>query len=166
MPMRPHWSNAGTLLLAIAPEAWPPPSRGARMDGIDFAPKTELHVTIVGRALGAELRTAIAADPGLATAIDATLASLDWSWTRDRAWWLLRKREGATQKASIVETVALPAMQRFHARLGQLLGRTLPVPPPHVTLYVAGGPEGIGVPDDATWRRYVVRAVSADELPA
>jgi len=154
------------LLLAIAPQAWRPPSRGVRVDGIDFVPKSELHVTIVGRALGAQVRLAMAADPALATAIDATVASLDWSWTRDRSWWLLRKRERGAGKASIAETVALPAMLRFHARLGQLLGRTLPVPPPHVTLYVAGDMEGIGVPDEERWRRYVVRAISADELRA
>ena len=41
-------------------------------------------------------------------------------------------------------------MARFHARLGGLLGESLPVPPPHVTLYVRGDAEGIGVPDDAT----------------
>ena len=152
------------MLLAIPPQAWTAPSRDVRVEGIEFAPKGELHVTIVGRALGAKAREAMAADAVLAAAIDATIATLDWSWTRNRAWWLLRKREGATEKASIVGTVALPAMQRFHARLGQLLGRTLPVPPPHVTLYVAGDREGIGVPDEAAWRRYVVRAVADDEL--
>jgi hypothetical protein len=164
MPMQPRWSDAETLLLAIPPQAWRPPSRGVRADGIEFAPKTELHVTIVGRALGAQAHAAMAADPALAAAIDATVSSFDWSWTRDRAWWLLRKRDGGADKASIVETVAMPAMSAFHARLGTLLGRTLPVPPPHVTLYVAGDTEGIGVPDDAAWRRYVVRAIAKDEL--
>ena len=166
MPMQPHWTDAGTLLLPITPQAWPPPRRGVDVDGSDFAPKRELHATVLGRALGARVRMAMAGNPALGTALDAVAASLDWSWTRDRAWWLLRKREGDAEKASIVETIALPAMQPFHARLGQLLGTTLPVPLPHVTLYVAGDPEGIGVPDGEAWRRYVVRAISADELRA
>ena len=164
--MRLHWSDAGTLLLAIAPDAWRPPSRGVRVDEIDFAPKTELHATIVGRGLGAEVRAAMAGDDALESAIDAAMASLDWSWIRRRAWWLLCKRDGRAAKASIVETIELPAMHGFHARLGTLLGRALPVPPPHVTLYVAGDPEGIGVPDGEAWRRYVVRTISADELRA
>jgi len=164
--MRPHWSEAGTLLLAIAPEAWRPPSHGVRVDGIDFAPKAELHVTIVGRVLGAEVRAAILGDGAAAAAIEEAIASLDWSWTRRRAWWLLRKRDGGAEKRSIVETITMPAMRGFHARLGTLLGRTLPVPPPHVTLYVVGTGEGIGVPDDDAWRRHVVREVAAHELDA
>lgn len=162
--MRPHWSDAGTLLLAIAPEAWRPPSHGVRVDGIAFAPKAELHVTIVGRVLGAEVRAAMAGEETLESAIEAALASLDWSWTRRRAWWLLRKRDGGAEKHSIVETLALPAMRGFHARLGTLLGRTLPVPPPHVTLFVARDADGIGVPDEDAWRRHVVREVAAHEL--
>jgi len=162
--MRPHWSDAGTLLLAIAPDAWRPPLRGVRVEGIDFAPKTELHATIVGRGLGAEVRAAMAGHDTLATSIDAAIASLDWSWTRQRGWWLLRKRDGGVEKTSSVETIALPAMREFHVRLGTLLGRTLPVPPPHVTLYVAGDAEGIGVPDDEAWQRHVVREVAAHEL--
>jgi hypothetical protein len=45
-------------------------------------------------------------------------------------------------------------MARFHGWLGQALGRALPVPPPHVTLYVRGDAEGIGVPDEASLARY------------
>ena len=154
----------GTLLLAIAPETWCPPPHGVRVDGIDFAAKSELHVTVVGRSLGQELHEAMAGGSVPGPAIEAAIALLDWSWTRRREWWLLRKRDGAVAKAAIVETVALPAMRPFHARLGGLLGRTLPVPPPHVTLYVAGDAEGIGVPDEAAWRRYVVRGLAAHEL--
>ena len=162
----PGWTAAGTLLLPIAAQAWPPPARGLRLDGIDFAAKTELHATVVGRALGARLKTAMAGDAALAVAIEATRATLDWSWSRGHAWWLLEKRSDATCKASIVEGIALPAMAAFHARLGALLGCTLPVPPPHVTLYTAGDADGIGVPDEATWRRCVVRELAATELGA
>ena len=45
-------------------------------------------------------------------------------------------------------------MAAFHQALGQLLGRALPVPPPHVTLYVAGTARGIGLPDPETLARY------------
>jgi hypothetical protein len=53
-------------------------------------------------------------------------------------------------------------MARFHAALGALLGRALPVPPPHVTLYVHGDAEGIGVPDAASLERYRVGAAWRD----
>lgn len=160
----PQWTPAGTLLLRIDPAAWPPPRHGLRLDGVDFAPKPELHATIVGRALGARLQAAMAADAALAARVEALRIACEWSWTRCGEWWLLRKAEGATTKASIVERIVLPAMARFHARAGALLGQALPVPPPHVTLYTAGDAEGIGVPDAAAWERHAVREVAADEL--
>lgn len=160
----PRWTPAGTLLLAIDPACWRAPRRGLHLDGVDFAPKAELHATIVGRALGARLRAATAADPALEARVDALRTALDWSWTRCSEWWLLRKAEGGATKAAIVERIALPAMADFHAGLGALLAHTLPVPPPHVTLYTAGEPEGIGVPDAGTWERHVVRQVGAGEL--
>lgn len=163
-PAAPQWTPAGTLLLRIDPAAWPPPRQGLRLDGVDFAPKTELHATIVGRALGARLQAAMAADTALAARVEALRTACDWSWTRAGAWWLLRKSDAGTTKASIVERIALPAMARFHARLGELLGHVLPVPPPHVTLYTAGDAEGIGVPDAAAWSRHAVRQVAAGEL--
>ena len=163
-PARPHWTAAGTLLLAIPPQAWPPPARGLRLDGIDFSPKPELHATIVGRTLGARLRAAAADEPGVAAGVDAACAACDWSWARRRDWWLLRKTADGARKASIVERITLPAMAPFHARLGQLLGCPLPVPPPHVTLWVAGDAEGIGVPDAAAWQRHAMRPVTGAEL--
>src|SRR3546814_3240457 len=54
---------------------------------------------------------------------------------------LLRKSFAEDGQASIahslVELVDLPAMAPFQRALGRLLGRQLPVPPPHVTLYTA-----------------------------
>lgn len=160
---QPGWTTAGTLLLPIAPDAWPPPARALRLDGIDFAPKSELHATIIGRALGARVRAARDADPALADAVEAACAEQDWSWSRSHVRWLLRKHAEGVRKAAIVECIALPAMAAFHARLGALLDCALPVPPPHVTLYVAGDAEGIGVPDATAWRRYAVRELAAAE---
>jgi len=153
-------------ILPIAPEHWPPPRAAIELDGLQLAPKPELHVTLVGRALAAELQATFGqhADARVAAARDA----LDWPFERSGRFLLLRKpftAGGRTALAhALVERVELPAMAAFHRALGRLLGRQLPVPPPHVTLYTAGRPQGIGVSSPARLRAFVVRRVAIDEL--
>jgi hypothetical protein len=162
----PHWTGQSTLLLPVPPEAWPPPAEPLRLDGIDFVPKAELHVTVVGRRLGAELREAMARDAAFAAAVESAIAGTDWSFARRPDWWRLLARTAGRRRHSIIQRVALPAMAPFHARLGARLGRALPVPPPHVTLYTAGDARGIGLPDEATLRRCIARPLDAGELGA
>jgi hypothetical protein len=141
----PGWSDAGSLVVAIDPAAWAPPRALILVHGVVFKPKDELHVTVVGSKLGESVRAAVE-DAAVARAFASQ------QWRLCRSGWRLRLRK--EDKQSIVEPVALPAMARFHAWLGQRLGLTLPVPPPHVTLYVNGDPEGIGVPDGEACARY------------
>ena len=139
----------GSVVIPIDPRAWPPPTRAIEHAGIVFDPKPELHVTVVGRALGSLVRDAIAAGALGEGAVRAAFEAGRWRLRRS-GWCLHLRRDASAQKEAadtLVEPVALPAMARFHARLGALLGRPLPVPPPHVTLFVAGTREGIGVAD-------------------
>lgn len=141
-----------SVVIPIDPRAWPPPTRAIEHAGIVFDPKPELHVTVIGRALGAAVREAIAAGALGEGAVRAAFETGRWRLRRSDWRGHLHRDASADKVAAdaIVEPVALPAMARFHARLAALLGRPLPVPPPHVTLFVAGAREGIGVPDPAT----------------
>jgi len=145
----PGWSESGALVAAIDPAAWAPPASPLVVDGEAFAPKHELHVTVVGKKLGEAVR-ALVDEAELRRAFGAQ------RWRLRRTGWRVRLRKQA--KESIVEPVALPAMARFHAWLGARLGVALPVPPPHVTLYVRGDAEGVGVPDAETCARYRIGA--------
>jgi hypothetical protein len=142
----------GSVVIPIDPSAWPPPRQGVEHAGLCFDPKSELHVTVVGRALGATLRAAIAAGRFDEGALRAAFATGRWRVRRSGRWLHLHRDASADMAAAdtLVEPVAVPAMARFHARLATLLGGPLPVPPPHVTLFIAGATEGIGVPDAAT----------------
>lgn len=162
----PEWAEEGTLLLRIPPTRWPPPRAPLVLDGIAFRPKDELHVTLVGRALAAELQAAQAGDARLRAAVERLRAGFDGSLARQRQWLRLEKVEDGRTVGSLIERLELPAMAGLHRALGDLLGRALPVPPPHVTLYTAGDERGIGVPDEAALARWSVRAVAACELGA
>jgi hypothetical protein len=150
----PGWSDAGSLVIPVPLSAWRPPESAITVDGGAFAPKHELHVTVIGKTLGAAVRARIDG-PELRDAFGSQ------RWRLRRSGWRVRLRKAGDDgdfKESIVEPVALPAMARVHAWLGERLGCTLPVPPPHVTLYVRGDPEGIGVPDAESCRRLRVGA--------
>ena len=137
---------ATTIDPRIPADPWPRPSGGDSLvlpvDPADWAPPAAW----------------------LATAVATALAAQDWRFTRTGRRWLLRKpfvADGRVQLAhSVIERVELPAMASFHRVLGCLLGRELPAPPPHVTLYVAGRPHGIGLSSEARLRAFAVREVS------
>jgi hypothetical protein len=156
----PHWTSHRTLVLPIAAEQWAPPTEPVEVEGVTFVPRRELHVTLIGRGLGQALQ----GNPARRQAVREAFARLDWSFTRTGELLQLEKRElagGGHGRAigSIIERIELPAMVPFYEARAELLGRTLAIPPPHVTLYTAGRSQGIGVPDVATLQRLVVRRV-------
>lgn len=163
----PGWSAARTLVLPVPAVAWAPPVVGVTLDGMAFEPKRELHVTLVGGTLGRELHVALG-KRALLQALRTAFEAQDWSFVRTRRWLLLRKVGDGKGKPgtchSVIECIELPAMAPFHAAIGALLGRELPLPPPHVTLFTAGNAEGIGVASARQLRGYVVRELASVEL--
>jgi hypothetical protein len=160
-------TNAHTsgFVLPVPPARWPPPAGGLRLDDLQFDPKPELHITLVGSALGRELQATFGGSA--ATLVREARNALDWQFERSGRHLLLRKtfaeRGHVLVAHSIIELVDLPAMASFHRALGRLLGRELPVPPPHVTLYTAGDAQGIGVSSPARLRAFTERVVAAKE---
>ena len=156
-----------SLILPVARADWPPPTVPVTLDGITLQPKPELHVTLVGTSLGEELRRSVAR-PRLHDTVARALAIHDTHPLRTGVLHLLRKpfdQDGHGGVAhSVIEHVHLPAMALLHAALGRLLGRQLPVPPTHVTLYTAADDRGIGVPSPTRLRALCVRRVDPSEL--
>jgi hypothetical protein len=162
----PRTTATHSRVLPIAPDRWPRPATAIALDGLQLAPKPELHVTLVGRALAAELHATFG--DRAAALIDAARRAQDWRFERTGHCLLLRKafvEDGRAAVAhSLVELVELPAMAPFQRALGRRLGRQLPVPPPHVTLYTNGNPQGIGISRPARLRAFTVRDVMPREL--
>lgn len=158
----PGWSARKTLVLPIHPRQWPPPRGTLELDALRLRARRELHVTLIGTALAQELRNA---GWVRTRAIRDVFTALDWRYVRTGVLLLLRKpADGHAPAYSLIERIEMPAMADFHKALARLLQRPLPVPPPHVTLYTAGRPSGIGLPDERSLQRYSVRSVSHEEL--
>lgn len=162
----PGWSDDGTLVLPIEER---PPGEPLDLDGRRFEPKDELHITLVGPALGEELRRVLG--DRLEAATRPAFEALDWSYVRTGERRLIEKPGTAddgtsTRVASVVELVELPAMAYFHRWLGELLGRQLPVPPPHVTLYTHRKARGIGLPTLRALRAHSSRVLEGPSAQA
>lgn len=162
----PGLGPGGTLVLPLR-EADARVVRAAHvvLDGVRFEAKPELHVTLVGRALGARLAMSIAAGRFTEADVAQRFEALDWTHAPTDAWvWLRKAKDDGVVAESVIELIDMPAMPVFHFALARLLGDVLAPPPPHVTHFVRGDPEGIGVPDEATLRAATVRLVARDEL--
>src|SRR5690606_2394763 len=112
--------------------------------------KDECHVTVLNRICGNAAREALG---------DARVRRLfedqEWILHRTGNARLLRK-PGKPDAFSLIEDVHLPSLNRFRQALSLAMRADLPPAPPHVTLYTARKPEGIGVPDQATLARLEV----------
>src|SRR5688572_31883484 len=114
-----HWPGLGpdgTLVLplsdAVARVVHAP---SVTLDGVRFEAKPELHVTLVGRALGARLAMSIAAGRFTEADLAQRFDALDWSYAPTDAWvWLRKTKEDGVVAESVIELIDMPAMAVFH----------------------------------------------------
>lgn len=123
--------------------------------------KSEAHLTLLDRMATAQVRRACAE-----AVVRAAFQTEDWSIQDTGERWLLRKDLPSGRTAhSLIAVVSAPGFAAFRAALGTTCGVDLPEAVPHVTLYVAGKPTGIGLPDVAAFHRLRVKRVDSGGAP-
>jgi len=160
-PPWPGYGARGTLVLPL-PSSWLeslPPL--LEVDGLVLGRKSEAHLTLLDREATARVRQAC----GETLVREAFLAQ-DWSMQASGERWLLRKDlpSGRTAHA-LIALLHAPGLSAFRAALGRRCGVELPEAVPHVTLYVAGKPTGIGLPDMASFHRLRVKRIDDGAAP-
>ena len=147
----PGFRPDGGLLLPLPTAQWSarlPPALA--WSGPTLRRKHEFHATLLNRACGSAARQALG-DEGVRRLFQAQ----DWTLRRTGDARLLHK-PGKPPAHSLIEILDLPALAAFRNALADATGQELPPVPPHVTLYTAGKPEGIGLPDNATLERFQI----------
>ncbi len=109
--------------------------------------KNECHVTVLNRACGNAAREALGE-----ARVRRLFEDQEWTLNRTGNARLLRK-PGTRDAFSLIEDVDLPSLNAFREAVSLAMSADLPAVPPHVTLYTARKPEGIGLPDQATLGR-------------
>ena len=165
-----HWPgfhDDGALILPLEPADFYPagaPQR-LRLDGQVLERKHELHVTVLGRDQGGEV-VAMLDEARVGRLFD----SFDWRLYGTGRYALLHKAkaqwDGPLQAWSVIEHLQAAAYAGFRHALAEATGLALDPGVPHVTLYVAGDPYGIGVPGIAAYREVFVREVARSEIVA
>lgn len=161
----PGFTEGGGLILPLDPAAHfaPEMPQRLRLDDHVLERKHELHLTLLDRERGTALRRRLGEGR-----IRALFESLEWAPHGTGRYALLHKvKEGAggpLQAWSVIEHLQEPALSAFRQGLAQAGGLDLACGVPHVTLYVAGDPSGIGVPGIGTYRACFVREVTAAEF--
>jgi hypothetical protein len=159
----PGFSPRGSLLLPLRATDVLDAGMPARLDldGQALALKHEFHATLLDRDTATRLRRQLG-DARMRTLYRA----LDWT-TRATGRHALIHRPASDCKSeawSVIAHLALPALAAFRQALGDAAGIVLDPGIPHATLYVAGDPDGIGLPDQATWRARHVRDLGPADL--
>ncbi|HET6805437.1 MAG TPA: hypothetical protein VFH59_08370 [Frateuria sp.] len=128
-------------------------------DGVRLRRKAEFHATVLSQ----EMSRAAAAGLGVAR-LRALYESLSWRPRRSGRYALLHKAgsgdAGTPDSWSLIEYLDLPAMHAFRDELAGQLGQAFADPVPHVTHYVRGEPNGIGVPHRRALAALLVREVA------
>jgi len=139
--------------------------------------KTEAHITVVNKDLGAELEDLVAACPKAQARIEQALRDAAWpqedaAYPRGRLYHVAKDKEREDDQGhpftlhaeSIVQRVRVPGIEAFYATLGEIVGRTIEIPPTHVTLYVGGDPRGISLQTERAFGCFAQGEVSPEEL--
>ena len=161
----PGFREDGSLALPLDPEPLLPPAMPLRLrlDGQVLERKRELHMTLLGRDAGDALRAQLGEDR-----IRALFESVEWRPCGTGRYALLHKAKqewnGPVQAWSLIEHLQAPGFAEFRYLLSQASGLGVDCGVPHATLFVAGDPYGIGLPDLVAYRACFVREVAASEV--
>lgn len=161
----PGFRDDGALILPLDGAMFHPPGAPLRLrlDGHVLERKHELHMTVLGREQGRQVAQRLSGE-----SLRALFETFDWKPRRTGRHALLHKDKcepgGPLSAWSVVEHLQEPAFSAFRDGLARATGLPLDCGVPHVTLYVAGDPQGIGIPDLAAYFACFVREVAATEL--
>lgn len=155
----PGFSDTRAFVLPLRSDCMATPFGAlCQLEGIRLRRKSELHVTV----LNADMARAAAAGCGEAR-LRELYESLEWTPVRTGRYALLHQSkptaQGPLECWSLIEHLRLPAMLAFRASLARLLGGIFEDPVPHVTHYVHGDPNGIGVPHRRALAALLVREI-------
>lgn len=149
--------ESGALLLRLDEEP-------VRFAGRRFQPKSEVHIPLIGKDLGATILDAAGQDETVLDQLQAAVRETDWRYRLTDTWVHVSARQPDGGPAeTIIPMAELPELGAFYRQLGTILGRAVAVPPAHVAVYTRNEPGGIGLANAEALRRAVVRAVEPRE---
>jgi hypothetical protein len=165
--------NAGVLQILLRKKDVGLSDESVEFRGRQFEPKEEVHITIIGRALGQQVKKAIEENASVESQAKQAIAETDWTYEiKDRMYHVSKDKrienpDGGSKvihAESIIVIAEVAGIRDFYEKLSRIIQTNLEVPPTHVTLYTYGDPDGIGLDNHADFERFVTRKVLPGEL--
>jgi hypothetical protein len=152
----PGFNEQQTVIIPLGKSSFDVADHPVIVQGEQFKPKDELHITLIGKRLARLLLEKIAHYPEIEMQLEKAFQNIDWSFKQTGPIHILAHTKDkmgndgvATPEIqkSIILQLGMPGMAAFYDYLKSrdLIGSAYPVPPPHVTLYTRNCPGGIGV---------------------
>lgn len=153
--------QTGYLVLVLDPDGYGYRAEPVRYQERIFAPKQELHITVIGRPGATVLLEFLSQHPERLPAVQELVEQTDWRFGKRRELYHVQKEPGVE---TIIQMVELPALEAFFQAVNGLLGQELPLPPAHVTQYMRGTETGIGLPTQAAFAAQARAQVTPEAL--
>lgn len=125
-----------------------------------FAPKSELHITIVSRDAADRVLRQIQNQPGDDSRVQEVITSTDWSFRKLDSFHFAAEDDCET----IIQMVEMPGLAGFFQDLAHITGGGYILPPTHITLYMRGTEIGIGLPTPSVFNALVKAQILPGEI--
>lgn len=142
------------LVVALPWSVLPPLAEQMRLGELLLSRKTELHLTALSRAEHAALLAAGATTDALVALRDA----LSWSVQARPITHRLHDPARAPERHALIVEVECTALDAFRTQLAAQWLVPLPRPLAHITSFVAGSPNGIGIASLGDFERLRVQS--------
>ena len=167
--MKSKWPgiNAkGTVLINLPYETFQLSKFLVLIDDIYYAPKDELHVTLVGEKVGTILQNQIKQVPKISELLEHVFDDIVWSFKRSGPIHILSRQNKNTVQKSVIMLIDMPGVTTFYQQLKllELIPDETTIPPAHVTLYTHNCPLGIGVPGNKILNSLSEKSFSVEEF--
>lgn len=129
--------------------------------GRTLYPKKELHITVASDEAASNLQKYIKRAPDNEDRIRDIVDQTDWVFQKRNEYYYVEQEPGVE---TIIQMVMLPSLKEFFRDLSAVVGKGFVLPPTHVTLYMNGTENGIGLPTREVFDRLVKAAVLPSEL--
>jgi hypothetical protein len=131
----------GFLLVQLDPAEYGYIDQEVRYQGKNFAPKDELHITILSQDAAEIVAEHMQQGAEDSAAIHELIDSVRWSYRKQETYHHIK--DGAEE--TIIQMVEMPELRSFFQELSRIVGKGLVLPPVHVTLYMLNSEKGIGL---------------------
>ena len=162
----PGFNEMGTVIIPLNPDTFCVAKYDVTVLDKIFKPKQEIHVTLIGKQLGALILAKMIVDHTIEEKLKTIFDGIDWSYRPINPGHLLERTKGEVAQKSIILLLEMPGVDEYYDRLKSqgLIESEVLTPPPHVTLYTHNCLRGIGVKNNDDLNRLAVKMLSINVL--